>query len=50
VIAGPARRWRFGLVAFKTFKAEPGPDGRMRVVSYIPNPETGQMERRVSGK
>jgi hypothetical protein len=45
VPAGPTLQ-----VALRTFKAEPGPDGRMRVVSYTPNPETGQVERQVRGE
>jgi len=34
-------------VLLRTFKAERGPDGTMQVVSYVPNPETGRVEREV---
>lgn len=34
-------------VLLRTFKAERGPDGAMQVVSYVPNPETGRVEREV---
>lgn len=34
-------------VLLRTFKAEAGPDGKLRVVSYVPNPETGRVEREV---
>jgi hypothetical protein len=37
-------------IALRTFKAEPDADGRMRVVSYTPNPETGRVERLVRGE
>lgn len=32
-------------VLIRTFRAEPGPDGTMRVVSYAPDPETGEVVR-----
>lgn len=34
-------------VLLRTFKAERGEDGTMKVVSYTPNPETGRVERTV---